>query len=53
MCFIQNEKEDIPTYECANPTLSSRTKLQKMKSYTPLSVAMRVYDNPNHENKEL
>jgi hypothetical protein len=27
--------------------------LRKMKSYTPLSVAMRVFDKPTVENKSI
>lgn len=47
--------KDIDTmrYECPFDSQNKRSSILSMKSYTPLSVAMMVFDNPCEENKRL
>lgn len=49
------ETHDIKSknIKCINSSKSSRKVLRQMKSYTPLSIAMKIFDNPSEENKIL
>ncbi|WP_152393060.1 hypothetical protein [Paenibacillus guangzhouensis] len=40
----------ISEYDCPNCTISSRRNINRMKSFTPMTMAMRVFDNPCDED---
>jgi hypothetical protein len=44
--ILQKEARTINIF-CAISSKSVKKSLRKMKSFTPLSVAMRFFDNPN------
>ncbi|MCY9669911.1 hypothetical protein M5X11_34225 [Paenibacillus alginolyticus] len=40
-------------YKCPNCAVRSKRKINRMESFTPMKVAMNVFDNPSKENKQL
>jgi len=52
-CYCKPETKEIIKYECPFNSRIAKQALREMKSNTPLAVAMKVYDNPNEQNKEL
>lgn len=51
--FLKSVRSQLPVYDCPNKFVSNRRKIQNMKSFTPQKVALRVFDNPSEENKDL
>lgn len=53
--IVQNEARSIKfnNIKCAISSKSMKKALRKMKSFTPQSVAMRIFDNPTDENKAI
>jgi hypothetical protein len=51
--FIKPDEKEIPMYDCPFSTKRARTSLHSMETCAPQSVAMKVYENPNDQTKEL
>ncbi|MGM0883097.1 MAG: hypothetical protein ACQEXQ_18925 [Bacillota bacterium] len=49
----EQSKQKIQDLECPNRSLKSKRKINRMKSFTPMNVAMNVFNNPTEENKQL
>ncbi|MCM3625779.1 TniQ family protein [Paenibacillus glycanilyticus] len=52
-CYCMPETTKNIRYECPFLTKASIQALREMKSHSPQAVAMKIYDNPNEQNKEL
>ncbi|MFX3634425.1 MAG: hypothetical protein ACE3L7_00145 [Candidatus Pristimantibacillus sp.] len=46
------QKNDL-NLECMTNSTSMKKQIRNMSSYTPLRIAMKIFDNPSQENKEL
>ncbi|NOU90221.1 hypothetical protein GC102_31420 [Paenibacillus sp. LMG 31460] len=53
--YFQQEQveETIHNFQCPNFSVSRKRKINRMKSFTPMNIAMNVFDNPSEENMQL
>lgn len=52
--YYENNRSDLPiNLICTNSFSNMKNETQKMKSYVPSVVAMKMFDNPTQENKLL
>ncbi|MBB3113469.1 putative RNA-binding Zn-ribbon protein involved in translation (DUF1610 family) [Paenibacillus phyllosphaerae] len=50
---LRKEALNKVQFNCPNCTISKRRSINHMRSFTPMTAAMNIFDNPSDENKRL